>query len=170
MIVYATGLELLLPIVGAGMSLYGTATQYQAQRAAAEASLNAAKAEGEMMKQKGAEEQAVSQREALQQQRKTQAVQDRARAVAAAGGGGTGGSALNIIADLGAAGKEAEGEIYRQGAQKAQDYRNRASVGVQTANAKYKGEKGVAVADALGGVGKTLGGLYSSGVFNKLRG
>lgn len=162
MIVYATGLELLLPIVGAGMSLYGTATQYQAQRAAAEASLNASKAEAEMMKQKGAEEMAVSQREAQQQARKTQAVQDRARAVAAAGGGGTGGSALNIIADLGVAGKEAEQEIYRQGAQRQRDYGNKASVGVQQAKAEYKGAKQSAFASALGNVGGTLGGLYSN--------
>jgi len=165
--VYATGLELILPIVGAGMSLYGGIQQRNAEIAAAGAARNAAEANAAMMEQKGAEEQAVAQRRAMEQERKTKAVADRARAIGAASGAGT---PLNIIAGLEATGKTAAQEEYRQGAQKRQDYENEAAVGRQKAKANYKGSTQLANAQFLGNVGQTAGNLYSSGVFNKLRG
>jgi hypothetical protein len=107
----AQALAIAATAITAVGTLVGGAVEADAARAEGKAAQQIANFQARQMEQQAGQERAVSQREAIEQRRRARLAQSRALAIAAASGGGTGGTVQDILATLGA-----EGEMNAQAA------------------------------------------------------
>jgi len=142
-------------LVSAGATLAGAGVSAAASQAQGAAAAQAAEIEAASVKAAGTEKFAAAQREAELRRRQGQLQQSRGLAVAAASGGGTGGSARTLMAATAGETRLEEMSAYYEG----QNARRNASI--ESAAVKAKG-KAAAQAGKLEAVGTLLGGVSSS--------
>lgn len=119
--------------LGTALQAAGTAAAVGGTLAAGAAAKQSASFEAKQAKANATTERAASQRDAELERRRAEMVVSEQRAKAAAGGGGLGGSALDIMSSTLAEGKLRENLAYYGGKERAADWKNRASA------AKFKG-------------------------------
>lgn len=123
-----------IQIAGVVLSAYGAMKQGQAQKQQAQQMQQAKEFEAAQMDQNAGQETAAAQRRALEERRRATMVASRALAVASASGGGTSGSAEEIISDIAGEGAYRSAlEIYG-----GEDRARRLRMGA--AGARYEGD------------------------------
>lgn len=100
----ATSLMIAATAVSAVGTLVGGAAQAQQAKYAGKAQQTVAEFQARQLRQQAGQTRATSQLQSIEEQRKAKLAMSRAKAIAAASGGGTGGSVANILSRLRAEG------------------------------------------------------------------
>ncbi len=169
----ATVVTIGLGVASTMMQAKNTLAAGKAEQRAGLARQQALEHQAKQARQNAGQERASSQRAASEQRRQARFLSSRALALAAASGGGAGGSVENILGDIGAEGEfRALTEMFT-GEERARHLETQADALIFEGNQERRAgdiarraSKGRAFGQVLSGAGKAVGTAYDAGYFS----
>jgi hypothetical protein len=161
--------ELAPALAATAVAVVGTLASASAQASQAKyegaAQQQVANFQAKQLERKAGQERAVSQREAIEERRRARLARSKALAIAGASGGGTGGTAADILADLTAEGELNAGAALYEGEETARGLETQAAAtraeGKYASSAGSYAAKNIRRAGYLSAVGTTMQGAAS---------